>query len=93
MVPFFLPPLSLHSFTSTSRWLFVTFSFALIERCKYTICPSRTQDKFSVGSVNSTLTPKCDQVSEKKIVVLIFACSFRIFTSKEVLINTNTESF
>ena len=90
MVPFFLPPLSLHSFTSTSRWLFVTFSFALIERCKYTICPSRTQDKFSVGSVNSTLTPKCDQVSEK-IVVLIFA--FRIFTSKEVLINTNTESF
>ena len=90
MVPFFLPPLSLHSFTSTSRWLFVTFSFALIERCKYTICPSRTEDKFSVGSVNSTLTPKCDQVSEK-IVVLIFA--FRIFTSKEVLINTNTESF
>lgn len=91
MVPFFLPPLSLHSFTSTSRWLFVTFSFALIERCKYTICPSRKQDKFSVGSVNSTLTPKCDQVSEK-FVVLIFACSFRIFTSK-VLINTNTESF
>ena len=92
MVPFFLPPLSLHSFTSTSRWLFVTFSFALIERCKYTICPSRKQDKFSVGSVNSTLTPECDQVSEK-FVVLIFACSFRIFTSKEVLINTNTESF
>ena len=37
----------------------------------------RMHEKFLKGSMNSPLMLKCDQVSEKKVVYLLFACSFR----------------